>query len=222
MKHRYSFGPSKVYLDQLPEYESIIRDYIDSLSPDYPDGCPMGKGTEPIECRSRDGFSAHRHNCGGFDRSWLTDLNIVWGSGNNIGKHDQESADNEYGEARETFIKYYASEETKAVLMSLPEDKRDYNGLLESGHEAMAEELDGYCRDYMQDSVIWFGYRAMYEGSANGWHTLVLYASINRSEHGGPMGRGSDTVAEIEVKFRNVAELSKKLESARAQLESAL
>ena len=220
MRANYSYS-NKVYLDQLPEFESIIRDYIDSLCPNYSDGYLIKK-IDSIECRSRDGFSAHSHNCGGFDKSWVTDLSSIWGSGAGVGKYDQTSADNEYDEARETFIKYDASEETKALLALMPEDKRDYHGLIESGQDEIAEKMDEYCRDYLTSSHIWFGYRAMYEGSANGWHTLVIYAAVNLSEYEGPMGKGGDTLAEIEIKFRNVTELSKKLEQARSELESAI
>lgn len=210
----------KLYLDQQPEIESVIRDYIDSLAPYYTDGYQIGK-IEPIECRSRDGFSPYSHNCGGFDKAWITDLCTVWGSGQGIGNITTDEAYKAQDEAAETFIKHDASDETKAVLSTLPADKHNYHDLNELGHGDIAEELDEYCMEWLRGDYIHFGYRAMYEGKVHGWHTLMIYAGVNRSEYHGAHGTGSSTLAEIEIKFRNVGELSTKLEAARSELESA-
>jgi hypothetical protein len=208
----------KTYLDQLPEFESIIRDYIDSLDTNYSDGYLTDEIT-PIECRSRDGFMPHGHNCGGFDKQWITDLHTVWGSGCSLGNYDSAAADKEYAEALEMFIKYDASDEMKALLQALPEDKQNYHDLYELGHGHIAEKLDEYCSDWLIGSYIYYGYRAMYEGCNNGWHTLMIYACANQSEYYDAF-RG-DTLAEIEIKFRNAAELNTKLEAVRGELESA-
>jgi hypothetical protein len=66
MKQAYNIYNDKVYLDQLPELHTAIKEYLTGLDLDY-----WGSGCEnwlnETECRRRDGFIPHSHNHGGFD-----------------------------------------------------------------------------------------------------------------------------------------------------------
>lgn len=57
---------TKIYLDEMPALHRTLKDYLTELHLDT-----WGSGSEnwlhELECRSRDGFMAAKHNCGGFD-----------------------------------------------------------------------------------------------------------------------------------------------------------
>lgn len=57
---------SKVYLDEIPELHSALKQFCEQLDLDE-----YGFGTDndvrELECRRRDGFIPHSHNHGGFD-----------------------------------------------------------------------------------------------------------------------------------------------------------
>jgi hypothetical protein len=209
----------KLYLKDYPEFDAIIKEFIDDLSPNYSEGYLI-KETEAIECIRRDGFIPHSHNHGGYDKEWITDLMSIWGSGCEIGKYTQEVADNEAIEAAETYIKYDAENKDKKLLATIPEDKRNYHDLYELGHSELAETMDEYCSDWLRDDSIYYGYRAMYEGQQGCWHTLMIYASANRSQYFG--AQHGDTLGEFEIKFRNANELKTKLKEIKTDLESCL
>lgn len=215
----------KLYLDEQPELDSIIKDFMTDLDSTYDYG--FGKDVEPLECRSRDGFIPHSHNCGGYDKEYYTSIADIWGSGCDLtGELNTERAHKVYEDAFENLIKYdldrTLTPDQIKVLQDIPKEKWNYHDLSDLGHSDIAETMDEYTYDWMRECSIWFGYRAMYEGkSENGWHTLMIYACANESEYWGMCGRGSETVQEHEVKFRNAKELQTKLESIKSALESA-
>lgn len=211
---------NKVYLDQLPEFEKIVRDFINSLEPNFSEAYNEPKA-EALECRRRDGFIPHSHNFGGFDRQWFTDLGLIWSTGYEVGSVTQELADKHQQEAAQTFIKYDASAEDKAILASLPEDKRNYHYLCELGHGELAERLDEYCIEWLSTCAVSFGYRVMYEGQDDsGQHNLMIYACTNLDEYRGAFA--GTTEVEFEVNFRSEADLKDKLEQTRDKLQASL
>jgi len=210
----YKYNIEKVYLDQQPELNDIVKDFVTNLTPDYNDGHSYSEEAEEIECRSRSGFSAAGHNHGGFERQWATDLMNIWGSG--IGLGDNITTD-EAHEGHNNAVECFVSE-NEAEFKDIPEDKRNYHDMYEMGFSKLAETMDEYAMDWLSGCRISFGYRAMYEGKQGAWHTLVIYACAIQCEYNSAF-RG-DTLKEIEIKFRNATELQSKLDKIKTELES--
>ena len=210
----YKYNIEKVYLDQQPELNDIVKGFITELTPDYDDGHSYADGAEEIECRSRDGFWAASHNHGGFEREWTTDLMNIRGSGTDLGDYiTTDEAHKEYEDAIECYIS-----ENEADFKDIPEDKRNYQDLYEMDLSDLAETMDEYAMDWLGGCSISFGYRARYEGKQGAWHTLVIYACAIQSEYYSAF-RG-ETLVEIEIKFRNATELQSKLDKVKPELES--
>jgi len=219
-QYRYS-NPNKTYLDDQPILEGIIKDFLDDLDPSFPEA--IEQDIETIECRSRDGFIPHSHNCGGFDKQWWTDFSMIQGTGYEVVGYGTKEANDEYTEALETFFKYDLPDEYKSLVDSLPSDKLNYHDLEDLGHTDLIEALEEYTDDWLRHCMVWFGYRAMYEGiDSEGIHTLYIYSCTNQSEYYGAFGNGSDTIAEHEITFTTPLELKFKLNQIKEELESSL
>lgn len=183
----------KIGLDQLPEYESVIRDWLESLNTLDEAGTQR---IEALEYRSRDGFWAASHNHGGLDLEYWTDLRTLVGSGN-VPEYMQSAVDRCQEEA-ENFIKE----------QGLSRDK-------ESDIERIYEIEDAHLED-----VAWFGVRCMYEGETNGTHVLKVYVGANVSEYYGAFGSGSVDLYETEIRFKTASGLTRKLKAITKKVET--
>lgn len=218
MISQFSFRDTdKTYLDQLPHLERVVREFLETLDLDGPWGVAFDEPkVEVIECRRRDGFIPHAHNCGGFDLEYLTDVGACVGSGCGPNLADIEhAAECAYDYALEAF-----REQNTEALASIPKDQHNYHSLYELGLSDLAEELSRFEHEAM-DTPVWWGVRAMYEGSMDGVHTLCLHASGNVCEYHGAFGRGSEQKGMWELKFSTAVELRRQLEQLRTAIESA-
>lgn len=205
------------YLDDHAEIKAVIHDWLEGLELDRYGVAYDKPRLEEIECRSRDGFIAHSHNRGGFDLEYLSQVSSCVGSGcgPDLAAIDK-SADWAYGAALEWF------KETKAdEIQGLPDDKLNYHDLCELGRSDLAEWLAESEYEHM-NTPVWWGVRAMYEGQdENGIHTLSIYASGNVSEYYGFAGKGSETKAQHEIRFRTASGLRRQLERLTKKVERA-
>lgn len=177
-------NPDKTYLVDQPILSKIIRSWLETidLHSDYCD-----KGIEELECMSRDGFVAASHNCGGFDRIWLTDLNWFNGTGYGCGALDSRI------------------EEQIEHNLKLAEEHCTENKITEDEERYEVEN------EFLRDAV-WLGVRCMYEGiDERGVHTLMVYCGGNISEYYGPHQNGSSKLAEFELRFKTAASLRRQL-----------
>lgn len=214
---KYDF--EKTYLDEQPELDSIVKSFIAELEPNYSEGYGLREDPEKIECRSRDGFIPHSHNHGGYDRTFQTDLHTFLSTGCGLCEgYDTETAEKQRQKAYESWSEGDMSDDAKKALKDIPKDKWNYHDLDELDLLWIAEELDEYESEWLSDSPIEFGYRAMYEGKQGAWHTLMIYCVASGDRYYG-INRG-DTIAEFDIKFRNEKELSEKLEKIKTDIES--
>ena len=206
-----------LYIDQWPELESTVREFLQLL--DINSSVSFGDGEiEAIECRSRDGFYRASHNYGGFDLYHHSDVGACEGGGSGpnlaaIERHVEAA----YKSAKAQFI---SDNTDKLTALDIDESNCDYHTLYKLGQGQLAEELSDMERSWMGTSV-WWGIRAMYEGQDNGIHTLCLYASGNVCEYYGAFGKGSQTLAEFELKFKTVSGLKRQLQRLKHKLEAA-
>lgn len=208
----------KVYLDEQPELESVLREFMADLDLcfDFGYGCYGDCEPQPLECRSRGGFIAHSHNCGGFDVTYMTDMRMLWGSGYTIGTIGDEEISEELSTCYEAF-----QYDHKNGLINIPEEHQsDYHWLYDNGHEDIAEALSEYENSWLSEETIHYGVRAMYEGRSGIWHTLCIYTGLNQSQYYHAFSNGSTTLGTYEVKFRNATELKEKLYKIKEKIES--
>lgn len=223
MKRLSYLNTGKTYLDEQPELESILKDFMDDLKPSYSEYYCGDPSLEPIECRPCDGFIPHSHNLGGFDKEYVTDFRTIQSTGCGLAEgydYDTARADEINLMALDAW-EHDLETESKNALKDVPKDKWNYNDLIDLGLHAVAEAQDAYCDEWLSGCSIFFGYRAMYEGKeSSGWHTLMIYVSANESEYYGMCSKGSKTIKEYELKFRNAKELTKALNKIKAKLET--
>lgn len=187
----------KTYLDQLPQFENVLREFLEEL---YVGGDFYDQDIESLDCRRRDGFIPHSHNHGGLERSWLTDLSGLWGSGSSCGSVEFDKR-------------------VETIIESSLKDAR-----VEAARQGIIDENEINEFEYeFLNTPVYVGVRAMYEGKAtNGVHTLMVYVGGNISEYHGPFGSGSTDFAEYEVRFRTVNGLRNQLKRLKVRIEKVL
>jgi hypothetical protein len=188
----------KVYLDELSEFETVIKDWLESLSEPYEF---YTEGVEQIDCRSRSGFIPNSWNHGGLDLEFRSDLRMCFGTGVVPNDYIQGEIDRMLDMAYE-----YAKEQGI-----------DINTEDEKVRERIYEIEDSYL-----EVPVWLGVRCMYEGIENGIHTLKVYVGCNVSEYYGSHGKESKTLAEFEIRFRNASGLNRQLERITKKVENKL
>jgi hypothetical protein len=215
MKQALKYNADSLYLDQQPELQGVLKDWLQGLDLDAGGVAYDKPRLEEIECRSRDGFIRASHNFGGFDLEYLTEVHTCHGSGcgPNLSAIERH-VDWAYQASKEFF-----KEQESAELVGIPDDKIDYHSLYELGRGDLAERLSEIEREHMDTSVYW-GVRAMYEGvDSRGVHTLMLYASGNVNEYYGFCGNGSTELGEWTVRFKTASGLRRQLERLTKKVE---
>lgn len=202
------------YADEMPGFIEYLGDKLKYGTTFGVDG--YSEDLEVIECRSRDGFIPHGHNRGGIRFKQFADLMSVFGSGcyptDLVAKKTLDRAiDNGINDAADAFIEKYAGE-----LMDLgaPEHCNDLPSSLQNEYSDYEQAHLG------QDNSVFYYTQAKYEGSENGVHTLYLTACINweapyhRSSVAWMPGLVCESDKSVEIKFKSVEELDKKLDAA--------
>lgn len=205
------------YLDQQPELQTVIREWMEALELD--DRFKIAHSeleVEEIECRSRDGFIRASHNFGGFDATLFTDVAHCYGSGSGP---DLAEIDRQVNQAFAEAITWFKDQKFIG-LEHLTDDEITYHNLYDLGRGDLAEKLSEVEREWM-DSPVWWGVRAMYEGKANGIHTLMIYASGNVDHYHGAFGKGSETKGTWTVTFKTASGLRRQLQRLKARVEQA-
>jgi len=207
----------KSYIDEQPELQEILRGWLASLDLDSHSVAHGAPDLEEIECRGRDGFIPYRHNRGGFDLQYMSDVGTCAGCGCGPNLTEIERSEQKaYTEAKLWLKENYASE-----LADVPDEKINYHELCELGKGKLAEELSEAETEWM-DETVWWGVRAMYEGrDSAGVHTLMIYCSGNVSGYYGLCGQGSQTLAEFEIRFRTASGLRRRLAQLTAKVQNA-
>ncbi len=207
-----------LFLDQQPEIESVLKDWLETLNLD-PHHTAFGKPKlEDIECRSRDGFSRAGHNFGGFDLEYMADVLSCHGSG--CGP-DLKEIDRQVDQSYKEAIAWFKDQKFIGVE-HLKDDEITYANLHEIGRGELADKLDEIEREW-QNSPVWWGVRAMYEGvDAKGVHTLQLYVSGNVCEYYGAHGKGSEQKAEFGVRFKTPSGLKRQLARLKSKVERSI
>ena len=228
------------YFDGLNQNaQNIVKEAILKAASDRngPEGYKQeDECLEPVECRSRDGFIPFGHNKGGLLYINFTDLMGYWGGGytpSHAGAASEIERQIDFNlnaaqdyilvEYNDIFkmknvspndVNYHALHETKdKELIKIAEE------LSESEHENLSDE----------NSSIMHEFRFMYHGvNDKGVHEASVSAALNTE---GPYHRSSISWApnvfcegskEIEIKWKNNAELKRKLDKALKQVSKAI
>lgn len=189
---KYEF--EKVYLDELPEFETVIRDWLDTL---VINSDLNQHDIERIDCRSRSGFIANSWNHGGLDLVWSTDVKYCLGSGYHMG------------------IKAIADAADYNLELANKQIKKE--GLDRDNPKDLDRCYD--IEDAYNEDTVWFGIRCMYEGVERGIHTLMVYTGVNVCDYYGPHGKGSDTLGTYTIRFRTASGLRRQLEHITKKVE---
>jgi len=220
MKPSFNSMPrtGSLFLDQLPELQSAIKDWLKTLDMD-PGAVAYGEPSlDEIECRSRDGFIRASHNFGGFDITWLTEVSTCAGSGQGP---DLVEIDRQESQSYLESVRWF-KDQAFIGLEHLADDEITYSNLCEIGRSDLAEQLSEVEREW-QDTPIYWGIRAMYEGQdTKGVHVLMLYVSGNVSDYHGAHGKDSEQKFEASVRFRSVSGLLRQLARLKAKVEASI
>jgi hypothetical protein len=207
----------QLYLDEQPEIQQVLRQWMQSLELDTEDIAHGGLEVTELECRSRDGFIRASHNFGGFDAVLMSDVEICYGSG---GGPNLAEIDRQIKQAETESIQWFKDQQFIG-LEHLKDDEITYTNLYKLGRGDLAEQLSETERDWMR-SPVWWGVRAMYEGINNrGHHVIMLYVSGNVNEYYGAFGKDSETLGKYEVRFRTASGLRRQLQRLRKKIENA-
>ncbi len=194
---------------------------------------------EDVECHARDGFMPFSHNRGGLTYRNFTDLMAYFGGGYTPA---HEGAAKEIERQIEYSLKLLSEETYKEFKdrldfesKGIEENDCNYHWMYEASktHEEL-EEVTKYIEEgehsYLNDdsSSIMHELRFMYHGKENGVHSASVSAAVNTE---GPYHRSSiswspstfcEGAKEIEIKWRNNAELKRKLDKAFAKVSKVI
>lgn len=178
---------------------------------------------DSVECHSRDGFIPHSFNRGGIQYTNFTDLSSMWGSGcyptaERSNDKAQAAVDESLQHASETFFENNRELLNKLGITIAQCSYSEIQELEEKNSELKykSEELADLENEFMsgeQNSVM-FNLRFMYHGkSAKGLHSASVSAALNFEAPYHRPGR-QEFAKEIEITWRNVSELKRKLRLA--------
>jgi hypothetical protein len=196
---------------------------------------------DDVECHSRDGFIASRYNRGGIIYRNFTTLMDYWGSYNGVA-HKEASKEIErqieynfecisehvFGNFKELLEskKLTVKDCTYRIIQDLIDGSEGSNSDLQPVLREIENLEDQYLRG--DDSSIMHELRFMYHGKGKGLHTASISAAINTE---GPYHRSSipwasnvfcEGAKEIEITWKNNAELKRKLAKAFAKVSKAI
>lgn len=183
----------KLGINDVPELTAIIKEALQAESW-LPDNCH--EQLHEIEFLSRDGFSAHSHNHGGFILRGFTDLAGIYGAG----------------------LTFNAKGLDEAIEKQI-ESNREYVKLKDDGSEECNDAFYEVLSD--ESNSILFEIQVMYGGfDEKGIHTLWVSAAVNVE---GPYHRRSiswmpglkcEYAKEVEITFKTKKQAKLKLISA--------
>jgi hypothetical protein len=194
----------KAYLDQNPKLDSLIRSLVEEASEDVGEN---GGETESVECRSRDGFIAYAHNCGGYEYKAFDYVSCGVSYSN---KEANAQVNKTLENAKKEGLKQ----------LGLPEGT-NHNSLTEE----QQEELTEFEENYLQDETIKLDLRVMYSGVENDKHVAWVSACINweapyhRSHISWMPNMKCETAKEVKVTFKNLREAKTKIRAALAKVK---
>lgn len=217
------FPEGQGYFDQLPKLQqAMIKRMVKEAFDDAVGYDMYTKDAEEIECRSRDGFSAHSHNKGGIDVNGYSDLQSFWGSGTEPA--DEKAAakiqaliDMSLKQASESFFEKHEALFTK---WNLTIDDANYHRMEEIENSPNPEfaglanefsELENECLSGDYSSVL-YQTRVMYHGESSGIHSMTIFSSISASD--APYHRSTDGIKEILITWKTPQGLKTKLAKA--------
>lgn len=178
---------------------------------------------DSIECHSRDGFIAWDHNRGGFEYSNFTCIGTMEGSGyfpkakasndkvsKIINASYQESAEI-FFEDNEALFKKFGITIAQCTYRNI-EELEQANPELKGKAEELSELECSNMSD--ENSTVMYNLRFMYHGkSVKGLHSASVSAALNFEAPYHRPGR-EELAKEIEITWRNVSELKRKLRAA--------
>lgn len=193
---------------------------------------------DDIEYQSRDGFIAYDSNRGGLTYQNFSDLDAYWGGGYSVAhkqaaKEIERQIDYSFELLREDVFKTH---ETILVTAGITQEQCDYHTLNEASDKDETlypafRYLEDQENDYLggESSSIMHEFRFLYHGKdPKGLHSASISAAINIE---GPYHRSSipwapgvfcEGVKEVEIKWRNNAELKRKLDKALNKVSKAI
>lgn len=224
------------YFEELKEStQEIVKDAILKIAQERrgPDCWKSDDDAlESIECKGRSGFIPHSWNKGGFQYNNFTDLMAYWGGGYSC-KHPAAKIEIErqidYG-LDSAIENFRANNDLKLNDLGVTKEQTNYHDLYELGHGELAEELSSYENENLSgESSIMHTLRFMYHGKDDkGLHAASVSAAINTE---GPYHRSHiswapnvfcEGASEVEITWRNNAELKRKLEAAFKKVHKAV
>jgi hypothetical protein len=230
------------YFDELPvSTQKIVKEAILKAASDRrgPEGCKDDNDCiEPIECRSRDGFTPYNHNKGGLVYRNFTHLMGYWGGGYTV---SHAGAAKEIERQIELSFKYLRKsifEKHKALLESkgITENQCDYYIIYElaekdSDLECVERDIENGESEALNDSEnsIMHEIQVKYEGkNFKGLHVAYVSAAVNtegpyhRSHISWAPGVFCEGVEGVQIKWSTNAELKRKLEKALVKVCKAV
>lgn len=180
-------------LDNIETHEGlneVIKTWLESLTMPFE---AQSESIENFEFRSRDGFSAHRHNCGGLDLIAITDIAGMMGSGSHFGTAIESWVESNWDNTRNDLIK----------------DNPEMDHESDEFYDLVYQSCSG---DY--DTVAW-RVRVMYEGLG----VLKIYAMYDKDA---PYFRfNSPVLFETEVRFKTLSGLERQLNALTKKVEAS-
>ena len=199
-----------------------------------------------IECHARDGFSPYSHNKGGLVYRNFTNVMGYWGSGYTVAhegaaKEIERQFDLTLQSISEAIYNDHAS---LCLELGISEKDCNYHGLgefektSENLNDSQRKELESMIREIQDmeceglsgnDSSIMHELQFFYHGKdSKGFHSASVSAAVNTEA---PYHRQSipwassvfcEGVKEIEIQWRNNAELKRKLDKAFAKVSKMI
>jgi hypothetical protein len=195
---------SKDYFDAHADLMEVVADSLRDIGLREP---------EEIECRSRDGFSAASHNCGGLEAIGFVDIATLWGTGY-TSNNDKANAAIEHAIeynlelAKESFEQDYAEE-----IRDLNRDKINYHDLCDMDKGDLAEKLSNYESEMMNEDSIMLSVRFMYHGN----NTASSEFGINWEAPYFRWKKGYCVSECVNLEWTDLADLKKQLTEANQQ-----
>ena len=242
-------GNSDGYFENLNETaKEIVKEAILKAAQDRkgPEGYKSDEEClEDVECHARDGFMPFSHNRGGLTYRNFTDLMAYFGGGYTVahegaanaiqGQIDytfQSISEDVYTDHKsiclelnigENECSYCTLQEFEETSENLTENQKvELRKMMNEIQEMESERLSG------SENTIMHELRFMYHGKENGVHSASVSAAVNTE---GPYHRSSiswspstfcEGAKEIEIKWRNNAELKRKLDKAFAKVSKVI
>jgi hypothetical protein len=162
-------------LDEM--IKSAVQSAIDSVASKYE---LVSVEVEPIEHKSRAGFISS--NDGGYQATGFSTVGYLIGTGY-VGDLPKKAMDavlqaDEKNRlyALESFKKKYSKE-----IEGIPEDKLNYNDLLDMGKTKLAENLDGIHQEMNSEDTVMFHVKAMFvdDTDLDGDYTFTIQGVVN-------------------------------------------